>query len=179
MLVDSVAYDVTGVARGSVFLFRSMGAVASAVRTIDFGAGVTCTSCAHSVAGFSDVDTSGSDGAGAIVQALNTGAGDSGTSNSVTLAAFGSANNAGYGALAHQSNEAVTAGITNEIHDVFGNSPANGLQTEWELNQTLIDWSWATSCPNGGIAVEIKASTAGATVDPYPYVGGGYFPTEG
>jgi hypothetical protein len=137
-----------------------MGTSSSAARRIDFG-GDTCSSCRYSAVEFLDVDTSGTNGSGAIVQVVDTGAGDSGTSNSATLAALGSANNAGYGWLDHQANEAIAAGIANELHDVAGTSPACGAQSQWEINQTLIDWSWATSVANGGLAVEIKAAAAG------------------
>lgn len=164
VLVDGVDYDATGATQAACWVFRSMsGSPASAVRRIDFG-GTTITSCVWSVVEFDGVDTSGSDGAGAVVQAADTGAGDSGTSNSITLASFGSAENAGYGLFLHQANENSTpgaGGTFNELHDLVGTTPVHNLLSEWLVNQNVVDASWTSSVVNGGVAAEIKAAAGG------------------
>lgn len=106
-----------------------------------------------------DVDTSGSNGAGAIVQAV-TGSG-SGTSGSVALAAFGAALNAAFGAFAHRAAEGTTpgAGFT-ELGDIVA-TVANTLATEYAEGDFDPSASWATSTEWAGIAVEVKAGGGG------------------
>jgi hypothetical protein len=163
VLVRSIDYDVAGATQSSIFVFRSMSASPEfAQRQIDFGA-ITISSCAWSVVEFDGVDTSGSDGSGAIVQSVDTGAGLTDVVASVTLAALGSASNAAYGAFAHQANEATnpeTSPAYTEIHDVAGASPALGFETEWVINDTTPSATWTTSAACGGIGIEVKAATA-------------------
>jgi hypothetical protein len=157
-LVRSLNYDVSGATQSAIFLFRALNASpSSGQRTFTFSA--TCTSCAYSVVEFDGVDTTGTNGSGAIVQSADTGANLDATSASVTLAALGSASNAAYGMFVHQSNE-VTAPETTpaytELHDVRGGSPSLALETEWVINDTTPSASWVTSAACGGIGVEIK-----------------------
>ena len=137
-------------------LFRAMSASpSSGAVTIDLG-GVTHNHCLWSICEFGSVDTSGTNGSGAVVQSVTK------TQNAInsitgTLAAFGSANNATYGAFNHDNNEATThgSGFT-DIHDVI-NSENETLFTERNLaNDTTVDASWATSGNGMVIAVEIK-----------------------
>lgn len=72
-------------------LFRGVGTGTAGAITIDFG-GVNQTGCAWSVNEFGDVDTATNNGV--VQSATNTA--DSVTALTVTLAAFGSTNNATY-----------------------------------------------------------------------------------
>ncbi len=144
------------------WLYRGMAASPSAgAITIDFGA-ETATSCAHSVNEFTGVDTSGTNGSGAIVQsAVNSAA--SGTSLTVTLAAFGdTTNNVAFGQHAHAANEATTLGTGfAQLSETTGNAPNSSFQVEWLTGQdTSVDASWTTSIANVGIAAEIKMAAA-------------------
>ena len=150
-------------ARQNLTLFRSMGASPSAgVITIDTG-GDTMDMVSWTVAEFDGVDTSGTNGSGAIVQnAVNSTTGA--TSLTVTLAAFGSANNATYGTFTHsQFNEGIAQGTGfTELADSFA-AGVYGTESEWRNdNDTSVDASWVTSTRGAGIAVEIKASAGAA-----------------
>lgn len=160
--VAGSAFSSSGTQRARLDVFRALEATpGTGTLTIDY-AGVTHSKAAWSIVEFTDVDTSGSNGAGAIVQSGT----DSGTatSSTVTLSAFGSANNAGYGAFAHNANEATTEGSGfTELHDVAGSAPASGLQSEWKVNDASVDASWSTSSLYGAVAAEVKQSAGGTT----------------
>lgn len=139
-------------------LFRSMGASPSTgAITIDFG-GQNQTRVTWSVVEFDGVDTGGTDGSAAVVQsASNTGTAV--TSLTVTLAAFGSADNATYGTFGTDQVGDITPGTGfTELSDV---SHGQRHETEWRSdNDTSVDVSWSGSSDAGGIAVEIKAFSA-------------------
>lgn len=118
---------------------------------------VNVTAIMH-VLEFTGVNTSGTNGSGAIVQSVtNTG---SATSLTVSLAAFGSADNVSFGFMAHSANEAHTPGTGyTELTDVAG---GNSSATEWKIGDDDPDMSWATSSACAGIGIEIKAA-AGTT----------------
>lgn len=159
--VTSIAYDTGGSNRGRITLFRALEASpGSGTVTITFGE--SHTNCEWSWCEFDGIDTGGTNGANAIVQSATNSA--TATSLTVTLAAFGSADNATYGAFTHQANEATTVGTGfTEIHNPFGASRVASTLTEYLLgNDTSVDASWTTSSLCGGIAVEIKAA-AGAS----------------
>ena len=144
-------------------LFRSMGASPSTGSiTISF-AGQEQLRCGWIVAEFGNVDTSGSSGSGAVVQsAANNATGV--TSLTVTLGAFGSANNATYGCFGVAVNEDVSPGSGFAQIDDFQVGTANRrLFAEWRSdNDTSVDCSWTTAAGCRGFAVEIKAAAAGA-----------------
>lgn len=147
-------------------VFRALGASPTAgAGTADYG-GVSQTGCQISIAEFAGVDTTGTNGSGAVVQsATNNSAGNDVASLTVTLAAFGSAANATYGAIfCGFVSEAQTPGTGfTGIHDIAGASPARRLMTEWRNdNDTTVDESSATIDVRGGVALEIKAAAAAA-----------------
>jgi hypothetical protein len=118
---------------------------------------------------FSNVDTSGTNGSGAIVQTART-QGGSAAAMSVTLAAFGSANNATFGAFGayHAGGDDYThtpgSGFT-EIYDDQLNPDdwKDTLMTQWRAdNDTTVD-ATLSSAPDayGAIAIEIKEAVAG------------------
>lgn len=133
---------------------------------IDF-AGATQTSCAWSVGDYSGCDTGGTNGSNAIVQEVDNDFAGA-TSASITLAAFGDAANATYGAFHHGANETTTAGTGfTRLSDVFGSAPSNALMVEFRNdNDTTVDASWSSSSPSIGIAIELKSAATGTTVTP-------------
>lgn len=146
-----------------ITVFRSLHASPSAgAITIDFAAN-TQTQCIWSVVEFADVDTSGTNGSGAIVQS-GVAATDNATSLTVTLSAFSDANNMAYGAFNHNADEdtAPGSGFT-EIHDVHISENATGMFTEYKLNDNTVDASWANAfAMQGAVAIEITAQAAAA-----------------
>ena len=145
-----------------VTVFRSMGAAPSAgAVTFDFGA-TTQVRCLWAISEFASVDTTGTNGSGAVVQsATNTAA--SGNPATATLAAFGSTDNATYGAWAGSFNQtaAQTAGTGfTKIHDVDPTTENQSLGTEWRNdNDTTVNATWTDSAASGTIGVEIKFSS--------------------
>lgn len=160
-VVLSNLYDNSGTSRYRITLFRAMGSGATGATTIDYG-GQSQVTTAWSWCEFSGVDTGGTHGSGAVVQSAQGGSDSTGTSLTVTLAAFGSLDNATYGCIGvatADANIVVGTGFT-ELADL---SPGGSHrhQAQYLLgNDTTVDWSWATSSPNGGIAIEIKATVA-------------------
>lgn len=145
-----------------ITLFRALAASPSSGSvTIDFG-GVTQLACAWSISEYAGADTSGTNGSGAIVQsATNFG---TSTTPSVTLAAFGSSDNATYGTFSVNNTGGFTVGAG---FASVGNVNVAGLGSllgEWRAdNDTSVD-ATCTSGEWGGIAVEIKAAAAAASV---------------
>lgn len=141
-----------------ITLFRALAsAPGSGALTVDFG-GTTQLHCAWSVVEFDGVDTTGTNGAGAIVQSL--GADGSSTSAIVTLAAFAAVENATYGAVAsRQGATGLTAGTGfTLIHDERATGESLHVGTEWRAdNDTTVDFTTADT-PWAIIGVEIKAS---------------------
>jgi len=146
-------------------IFRAMGASPTTGRiTMDFG-GQTQGSCNWSVAEFDGINTSGTHGSGAIVQSASNSADASAGPLTVTLAAFGHADNATYATFASGLNGSFTPnGSLTEIHDTAINSPAATLETCWYAgNDTSPDATPNTTGDLAGIAIEIKSATATST----------------
>lgn len=159
--IGEALYDVSGTG-GTLWLFRAMGASPSAgAVTIDF-AGVTHLACVWSIVELTGVDTSGTNGSGAIVQAVSEVETDLGNTALVTLAAFSNVNNATYGCVAKQTNEGFTPGTNfTELGDFAVAVPVISILSEWQAaNDTTVDASWATAGEKSGIiGVEIKAAS--------------------
>lgn len=126
---------------------------------ITIGSAQTATACLWSLIAWTNVDTATNDG---IVQSVsNTG---SSTTPSVTLAAFGSANNATFGAHGTAQTAATPGSGFIEVHDVTASTPTCGLETEYRSdNDTGVDAS-ITSAAWGSIAAEIKSLGTTRTV---------------
>jgi hypothetical protein len=140
-------------------VFRALQASpGSGVLTIDFGAAQV--RAAWAISEFIDVELGGSNGSAAVVQADE----DSGSSTTpaVTLGAFGSVNNATYGAAASGSGNAMGAGAGfAEIHDVQAGAELQRLETMWRNdNDTTLTWT-AGNAVWAAIGVEIKFATGG------------------
>ena len=135
--------------------FRAMGASpSSGAVTIDCG-GVNQNRILYSVYELTGVDTGGANGADAVVQSVTNKLTSAGTTLTVTLAAFGSANNyaiGGFGGLGTSGDWTVGSGFT-QIHELFG------IFTEYKANDTTVDVTTDTSQVFAGIASEIKEAT--------------------
>lgn len=159
--VDQHNYDVSG--GDTQMLYRAMGASpSSGALTIDFGTGNDQLEICWSLAECDGVDTSGTNGSGAVVQAVK--ASGSSTAPAATLAAFGDAANATYGAVVGGSAGWPLAGGSGftELHNFQG--PTVGLLTLSEFradNDTSVDASAGASTTWGVIAVELKAAATG------------------
>lgn len=143
-----------------VWIYRGLVASPSAgAVTIDFG-GQDQTNCIWSITEVDGIDTSGTNGSGAIVQSqTNTG---SATSLTITLNALASANNVAFGAISHQASQSVTPGDGfTEIDELrITSGSTNTLQTEYKLNETAVSASWTLSKECGGVALELKMVSA-------------------
>lgn len=175
--VNSIVYDTTSSSRKRLTVLRTMvGSNQTGTIAIDFG-GQNQTDVEWSVeTSDATVDTSGTNGSGATVQsAVGTDA-DGGTIT-VTLAAFGSSDNATYGAFANDSGTGtMTAGSGFAALGVNAGAVFNGGM-EWKnSNDTSVDavFDAVSGATSGGIAIEVKAAASSTTYPGY-YGSAGYF----
>lgn len=158
--IANIANSISAVGTRRLTLFRAMGAAPTAgVLTADMG-GVNQAGCGIHVTEFADVNTSGTNGAGAVLQPT-TNETNSGTSLTVTLAAFASASNGTFGAfLTGGTDSAATEGSGfAELSDNGYLTPTQGLMTEWRNdNDTTVNASWGSAGVMLGGALEIVAA---------------------
>ncbi len=161
-LVASQIYfpDGTGNWWNTLYLYRAMGAnPSSGSVTVDLGAN-TFDSAAFSLVEFSNVDTSGSNGSGAVIQSAANN--DTGVSAiAVTLGSFSSTGNATYGVFGAGDSDATARTFTpgtgfTELHDTGIEYASIG--TQWRAdNDTSVDTTASALTEGlGGIAIEIK-----------------------
>ena len=148
--VATVAISTTG----RITVFRTLNSSpGSGAITFDFG-GETQDRGLWTIAEFSGVVTTGSDGADAVVQSATDTA--TATSLTVTLSAFSNSGNATYGALFNNSATAITPG--SGFSELSETQQSQTVQAEWKnTNDTTVDWSWSGSLDAGGIAIEISS----------------------
>lgn len=165
--VGSSQLDSTSLRR--ITLFRALGTPSVGSITMDF-AGQTQTGCGWSWAEFSGMDTSGTNGSGAIVQAVAAATPGNATSLTVTLAAFGSASNATAGffgiPLNTAAQPAVGSGFT-LIGQRNQSTPNLSIGSEFNSgNDTTVDMNaGAASIPWVGIAVEVKQAVVNTAIN--------------
>lgn len=160
------------------FVYRSMGASPSAgAITIDFGTGNTMTSCIWSVDQFTSVDTTGTNGSGAIVQSV--GGGVDGTTFSITLSAFGSANNTTFGAFGASSATAILLSEYGYIPLSYNQGSTGGdntlLVAYRQANDTSVSATATAGVEQQGVAIEIKYA-AGVSTAVKDIIGPGLIP---
>jgi hypothetical protein len=107
------------------------------------------------------VETSGVNGAGAIVQSGSNRA-DAVSGLSVSLAPFGNPNNVAYGAFGVNSEVLTITPGTGFLE--IAEQPANefkggDLQAERAVDRSTIDATWTTTLRGGALGIEIKAAT--------------------
>lgn len=142
----------------SVTLFRRMSETdITGTHTITFTANPA--RCGWSICETRYCDTSGTNGSGAIVQHATADNGGGGTSITVTLAAFSSANNATFGTFVsgQDGGHIPGVGFTELAEQIVGGSWDRCVgSTEWkDTNDTTVDviLAYSAGC---GIAIEIK-----------------------
>ncbi len=163
VLITTTVVNTTNT--GKISLLRALSASpSSGTLTIDFG-GQTQDECHWNISQFSNVDISGTNGSGALVQ---SNASNSGTSSTgpfqTTLSAFSSTLNATYGFLGTDGGSNVSESATpGSGFTQLGNDNSNNrlLLTEWRNdNATTVNFSITNATRWGVIAMEIKNQTS-------------------
>lgn len=167
-VINTQAFDASNPTRKKVILYRAYGTASSGTITIDFG-GQTQTHCMWLLEEVTGMDTSGTNGSGAIVQSATSGLDNtSGIFNhSATLSAFADAtNNAVFGVFSSDNstgagNFTPDGSLTNLLTPLFNS--VNGV-TAWAVGEdTTPSGTWDDDISSGGvIAVEIKVAGSGA-----------------
>lgn len=139
-----------------ISLFRALGSAVAGTVVIDFGA-VTQARCGWSISQFNNVALTGTNGSGAIVQSVTNKDEGTNTGLTVTLAAFGSVNNATYGGV--KAGNPITPGTG---FAELGEDGVIFIESEWKnSNDTSVDWTWSSTSGFAlGVACEIKFASA-------------------
>lgn len=168
--VEPQAYDTIAAPSKTLRVYRAMGA-GPTTGTVSIEATTNVTGCIWDIIEFTDVDTSGTNGSGAVVQSQDNAADSStGIDPDPDLAAFGDAvNNACFMVFSCDQGAAdvVTpeAGFTELSSDRISTAPVIGLQTAWKLGEELTPrYTNDTSRDMAIIGIEIKAATGGGGV---------------
>lgn len=159
--VDSVTQ---GSRKGT--LFRALGAGSAGTITFSVAGGTgTPSRAGWSINEFNNIDLTGTNGDAAIVQAV-TNSSASATGLSITMAAFGSADNATFGAIGVDADGAISheVGFT-ELGEANTGGEGFAVETEFRAdNDTEINWTHPDTTSNWGIGVELKFVQAPAEV---------------
>lgn len=157
--VDSEQYNPAETGAVMVSLFRSMGGSPSAgAVTMDFS-GDTQAAIGWILYEFDNVNTGGANGADAVVQSANNSV-DTGTTSTVTLAAFGHSENGAYGvsATGGPTFSAVGTGFEGTLQTATN---IGGHGAEWRRdNDTVVDFTLSSGSQWGIVGVEIKSVLA-------------------
>lgn len=163
-----VNVDVTGVGfssgssyLGQLSLYRAMGTPSAGTITITLP--FTGASAAWSLTEIGGVDTSGTNGSGAVVQSVKASNNSAGTTISATLAAYAAASNAGYATFGAGDGGGVQRTFTpesgwTEIHDTgiaFSNVTAD---YRTGTPDTTISTTASASTSLAAIGVELKVN---------------------
>ncbi|MGH6692445.1 MAG: Ig-like domain-containing protein, partial [Gammaproteobacteria bacterium] len=155
-LVATVAYNGS-TPLDRVSIFRAMSASPGS-GPITITSSVTVSNCQWIVSQWQGVETSGANGAGAIVQTgSSTGAAVTGLT--VSLASFAAAANVAYGVFGIANATPIAAagsGFTAIGQQGSGESTVGDLFAEWAVNDNTIDATWPSRAA-GALGVEIKA----------------------
>jgi len=164
--VATVAWGTIAAPTARTTLFRAMGAAPTAgAVTINFGAGSTQNGCAWTIEQFGGVDTSGTNGSGAVVQSVTGSANNSpaATGLSIPLAALGDPTNATAGGFSNRVNSAtsISAGASyTAFTGAAYAAPDTSIVAEWRATgSTTVNVTQSAVSHIGGIAVEIKVSS--------------------
>jgi hypothetical protein len=155
--VATVDFDQLSAPKRRLTIYRAMSASPSS-GPITFSYSSAVSNVEWIVSQWNGVETSGLNGAGAIVQ-IDSARANAGGGLSVSLAPFGNANNVALGAFGVNSRVlAVSPGSGfAEIDEQPANEATKGdLQAEWAVNRATINATW-TNLSGGALGVEIKA----------------------
>lgn len=158
--VNSNNYDNTGSQKRTTVLRTMVSSNQTGAITIDF-AGQTQSDVVWTLDEFTGMDTTGSNGSGAVVQsAVNQDTSGTGTTLTTTLASFSSTNNATWCACSIGNGTGTSTAGTG-FSKVSENNTASNLRLMTEFkntNDTTADYTSSASCELGGIAIEIKSA---------------------
>lgn len=154
-----VQVDQTVAGFRSVHLFRAMGTPTAGAITITGASQLS--SCLWQVTEFTGVDTSGTNGSGAIVQSVQSSPASS-ASCSVPFGSAVTSGNATFGSVMVSVQELPAAGANwTSMGSTSQSAPTSGLLGEAALTaQQNITASWTTSATHFVVGAEIKAGGA-------------------
>ena len=162
-VVASTDFDTQGTPTKRLTIFRALSAApGSGPITITFPSSVS--NVQWIVSQWTGVETSGTNGSGAIAQTA-VARSDNATTLTATLAPFASANDVAYGVAGVAKNGPIVtpaSGFT-EIAEV-SSGETSALQTEWATNRASVGASWTTLTKAGMLGVEIRAGNQGPVV---------------
>lgn len=160
VVIDTIVYDDSSSSRRRVTLFRAMGASPTTGALTFDEAGQAQTNAFWAVDEGTGMDTTGTNGSGAIVQSVQAKDVVGTTTLTATLAAFSSTDNATYGAIGFTTaGAAVTPGSGFTKLGDNNDSSSTRVVTEWKAtNDTTVDFSPDGTQQIGIIAAEIKAA---------------------
>jgi hypothetical protein len=155
--------------------WRALASAGATSGSITINLDATSTSMDAVLLEVSGVDTSGTNGSGAIVQSASSKAKNV-TSLSVPLAAFGSPDNRPLAFFSHRAAEATTEepGHT-ELDDATHGAPSTGAQSAWHSGaaDASPSASWLTAAHAGGFAVELRRASIAPPSNQFPVVSAG------
>ncbi len=143
-------------------VFRAMGTPSAGAVTITHA--ISTTGCNWSFMELDGIDTSGTNGSGAIVANSFTSDGPTGTvtSASLTMPALGASDNVTVAGFSITDVGAITqTWSATEVHEVSYSAPATALETDYKVpGSTTLSWSWSVAALWMAAGVEIKAGAA-------------------
>jgi hypothetical protein len=181
--VATVTFDALGAPLRRMTIYRAMSAApGSGPITITFAGNQS--NAQWIVSQWDGVETSGTNGSGAIVQTASNAA-DIVNGLGVTLPAFGDAANVAYGVFGVNSSVAAVtpgSGFTEIAEVPSGENTPGSLMAEWAISRQTIDAGW-TNLRGAVLGVEIKTAAGGGgggvsaalstvTASPTPIVAG-------
>jgi hypothetical protein len=160
--VATITFDAVGTPQKRLTIYRAMSAApGSGPLTITFSNIVS--NCQWIVSQWTGAETSGVNGAGAIVQ-TGSSRGDGVSGLTVPLTAFGNPNNVAYGVFGVRSSVPAVSpgtGFTEISEQASGEFAAGDLQAEAATNRNTIAATWS-ALNAGALGVEIKAAGSGS-----------------
>lgn len=138
----------------ALYVFRAIGTVTPG--TLSLTAGQTVDSMSWSLIELDGVDTGGTNGANAIVQAVSDSFASSGTSTSVTLAGFASADNAAFGIFGTGNYNSFTpgSGLTELSDDSYEYSAMSVVFKS--TSQTTLSVTHSAADQRAGLCLELN-----------------------
>jgi hypothetical protein len=161
-LVGTIEYDTVAPSQKKLSLFRRLsGTTSTSTYTIDFG-GQSQTHCDWGVDEIYGINTTGTNGANAIVQYATAKDETLATSSvTVTLATFANTGNPTYGVFAHGGTVASSTAGTG-FTTICPDTGYTKLATEFRTtNSTTVSISSNAFDQHGGIAIELNSVTGG------------------
>lgn len=166
VVVNATTFNTIATPRSRVTILRTMVA-SDQTGAVTFSCSASHDCWIWSIIAFSDVDTSGTNGSGAIVQS-NVNAANGNGLWSVTLSAFGDAtNNATYIGVSYDLNNTFTPDSPlTALNENASTTPARDLWDGWNLGENTSPSGSSSTADFGAVALEIKAGVSALTSTP-------------